>query len=87
MEQLFSNPRGLVILCCFGSLVIGLNMTLVGVLRGDKRFQREASKWTQAFGGGRSMRQQQDHDAAELRRLVQALKDREQPGQEAPHDL
>jgi hypothetical protein len=86
MEQLLSNPRGLVILCCFGALVLGLNMTLVSVLRGDKRFQREASKWTQAFGAGRDARQKQDTDAAELRRLVQQLKDQEQKGTDPTHD-
>ena len=86
MEQLLSNPRGLVILCCFGALVVSLNMTLVGVLRGDKRAQREASKWTQAFGGGRAARQKQDNDAAELHRMVQDLADRQQTGQEPPHD-
>ncbi len=86
MDQLLSNPRGIIILCCFGALVVGLNMTLVGVLRGDKRFQREASKWTQAFDGGRAARQKQDNDAAELRRMVQDLTDRQQTGQEPPHD-
>lgn len=53
MEQLLSNPRGLIIIFCFGALVLGLNLTLIGVLRGDKRFQREASRWGQAIGGGR----------------------------------
>ena len=86
MEQLLSNPRGLVILCCFGALVLGLNMTLIGVLRGDKRFQREASKWTQALGGGRDVRAKQDNDAAELSRLVKQLKEQAQKGSDPPHD-
>jgi hypothetical protein len=86
MEELLSNPRGLVIICCFGALVLGLNMTLVGVLRGDKRFGREAAKWTQAFGGGRATRKQQDSDAAELNRLVRQLKEQEHPGQDPTHD-
>ncbi len=86
MEQLLQNPRGLIILCCFGALVLGLNMTLVGLLRGDKRFQREASKWTQALGGGRAVRQKQDADAAELSRLVKQLKEQAPKEQDPPHD-
>ena len=86
MEQLLSTPRGLVIICCFGALVLGLNATLIGVLRGDKSFQREASRWGQAIGGGREVRQKQDADAAELNRLVKQLKEAEQKGQEPPHD-
>ncbi len=86
MDQLLSNPRGLVILCCFGALVLSLNLSLFGLLRGDKRFQREASKWTQAIGGGREARKKQDSDAAELNRLVKQLKEQEQKGTEPPHD-
>jgi hypothetical protein len=86
MEQLLSNPRGLIIICCFGALVLGLNMTLVGVLRGDKRFQREASKWTQAFTFGRDVLRKQADDAAELNRMVRELKEHEPKGHEPPHD-
>jgi hypothetical protein len=86
MDELLANPTGLVIICCFGALVLGLNMTLVGILRGDKRFQREAFKLTQAFGGGRDVRQKQTNDAAELHRLVQQLKDQDAKGQDPPHD-
>jgi hypothetical protein len=86
MDQLLANPRGLIILCCFGALVLGLNMTLVGILRGDKRFQREASRLTQAFGAGRDVRQKDTADAAELRRLVQQLQDQEPKEPDEPHD-
>lgn len=86
MDELLSNPRGLAIICCFGAVVLGLNMTLLAVLRGDKSFQREASRWTQALGGGREIRQRQDADAAELSRLVQQLKAGEQKEQDPPHD-
>ena len=86
MDQLLSNPRGLVILCCLGALVLSLNLSLFGLLRGDKRFQREASKWTLAIGGGREARKKQDSDAAELNRLVKQLKAQEQKGTDIPHD-
>ena len=86
MEQLLSNPRGLIIICCFGALVLSLNLTLLGVMRGDKRFQHEASKWTQALRGGRDVRAKQDNDAAELSRLVRQLKEQEQKGMDPPHD-
>jgi hypothetical protein len=86
MDQLLSNPRGLVIICCFGALVLGLNMTLVGLLRGDQRFAREASKWTRAFTGGRDVRQQQADTAAELHRLVGQLKTQDHKEQDPPHD-
>ena len=86
MNELWSNPTGLVIICCFGALVLGLNMTLVGILRGDQRFKREAFRLTQAFGGGRDVRQKQASDAAELHRLVQQLKDQDDKGQDPPHD-
>jgi hypothetical protein len=86
VDELLSNPRGIFILCCVGALVFGLNMTLVGVLRGDKRFQREASKWTQAFGGGRDVRRKENADAAELHRLVQEIKDKGLEGQSPKHD-
>jgi hypothetical protein len=86
MDQLLSNPRGLVIICCFGVLVLGLNLTLLGVLRGDKRFQHEASRWGKVIGGGRDLRQKQADDAAELNRLVQQLKEQEQKAQDSPHD-
>ena len=86
MEQLLSNPRGLIIICCFGAAVLGLNLILVSVLRGDKRFAREASKWTQAFGAGRDVRQKQADDAAELNRLVKELQAQERKSQDPPHD-
>jgi hypothetical protein len=86
MDQLLSDPKGLVIICCFGALVLGLNLTLVAALRGDKTFQREASRWTKVLGGGREIRQQQDADAAELNRLVRQLKESEQKGQDPTHD-
>lgn len=86
MEQLLANPRGLAILCCFGALVLALNMTLVGLLRGDKRFYREASKWTQAFGGGRDERRRQESEAAELNRLVRQLREDEPQGPGPAHD-
>jgi hypothetical protein len=86
MDQLLSNPRGIVIICCFAALVIGLNMTLLGLLRGDKRFQREASRLARAFGTGRDVRQKNEAAAQELNRLVTQLKDQEQKGPDEPSD-
>jgi hypothetical protein len=86
MEQLLANPRGLIIICCFGAAVLGLNMILVGVLRGDKRFAREAAKWTQAFSAGRDVREKQADEAAELNRLVKELQAQEKKTQDPPHD-
>lgn len=86
MDQLLSNPRGIVILCCVTVLVVGLNLTLIGVLRGDKRFQREATRFTQALGGGRDVRLRNEAAAAELNRLVKQLKDHEQKGPDQSSD-
>jgi len=82
------DPQSIVILCLIIGFVIGLNMTLFGWLRGDKRIQAEASKWTKAFGGGGSARRAQADQIAELHNAVQRLQapdDRSRrPDQDAP---
>jgi hypothetical protein len=85
MEEFLSNPRGVIIVCCFGAFVLAFNASMLSLLRGDKRFQHEASRWTKAFGGGADVRQKRDAEAAELNRLVNQLKEAKKP-QDPPHD-
>ena len=85
MDQILSNPRGLIIVCCVLAFVLAVNASMLGLLRGDKRLERQASRWTKAFGGGADVRRQRAAEAAELHHLINQLKD-EQPTQDPPHD-
>ncbi len=73
MKDLLSNPQGLLLLCCVGGLIVGLNLTLVGLLRGDARVRFETSRWASAFTGNRTARRQQEADYAELHKRVSGL--------------
>jgi hypothetical protein len=74
MNDLLSNPRGLLALACLGGLVISFNLILFGLLRGDKTVLEEMSKWGKAFGGGRDARQAQAAQLDELHQRVEKLK-------------
>ncbi len=73
MKSLLSNPQGLLLLCCVGGLILGLNLTLLGMLRGDSRVRLETSRWASAITGNRDVRRQQDADYAQLRQRVSEL--------------
>lgn len=69
-----TNPRALVILLCLGGAVIGLNLTLFGLLRGSRSVHEEASKWGKALRGGQELRSQQDAQLSELHQAVAQFK-------------
>ncbi len=76
MNELLSNPRGLLALVCIGGLVISFNLILLGLLRGDKTVLEEMSKWGKAFGGGRDALggKAQSAQLDELHQRVEKLK-------------
>jgi hypothetical protein len=73
MSNLFANPTGLLVVACLCGLVIGLNLTLLGLLTGNKTVHEEASKWGKALRGDREARQRQEAQVEELHRLVTKL--------------
>ena len=73
MNELLSNPKAWLILGCLGAMVLGLNLSLLGLLRRDKAVMEEASKWSKALRGGREGQQRQDAQLYELHRLVSNL--------------
>jgi hypothetical protein len=75
MEDLLANPRGLIIIACFGAMVVGLNLTLFGLLRGDKSVQREAAVWGKVLRGNQASQRQQ----AQLDELHQRVADLQRP--------
>lgn len=82
MKNLLSDPQGLLVLCCIGGLIVGLNLTLIGLLRGDPRVRLETSRWTSAFTGSRTARRQEEANYAELHQRVAKLN--QPPGGEQP---
>jgi hypothetical protein len=90
MNELLANPKGLVILLCFGAVILGLNLSLFGLLRGNKTVQEEASKWGKALSGGQQARRQQDAQLDELHRAVAQFKsqtvDQRKPDDHAPRE-
>ena len=74
MSELLTNPKALIILVCFGGAVIGLNLTLFGMLRGSRSAQEEASKWGQALRGGLEVRARHEAQLNELHQAVSQLK-------------
>ncbi len=80
MNELLANPKIWLILGCLGALVLGLNLSLIGLLRHDKTVAEEASKWGKALRGGREGQKRQEAQIDELHRLVANL-----PPPPAPH--
>jgi hypothetical protein len=85
MSELLANPKALIALACLGALVLGLNLTLFGLLRGSKQVQEEAAKWGKALRGGVDGGRQQEAQLDELHRAVAGLKS-QTGGQDRPHD-
>jgi hypothetical protein len=73
MSELLSNPRAILIVACLGAVILGLNLTLFGLWRGNKTVQAEAAKWGQALRGGREARERQNAQLEELHRAVSQL--------------
>jgi len=73
MNELLANPKAWLILGCLGALVLGLNLSLLGLLRHDKTVAEEASKWGKALRGGAEGQKQQNAQLDELHRLVANL--------------
>ena len=73
MKELLANPASLIIVCGVVALVVGLNLTLFGLLRGDQRVRAEASKWTKPLTGAPEARRRQEAQLDELHKLVQDL--------------
>ncbi len=85
MNPSLPEPATLVVLCLVAGFIIGLHLTLFGLLRGDSRVRQEAAKWTAAVSGGRTGRAAQEAQMAELRRAVEQLQTPPTPPQDPPH--
>ncbi len=69
-----SNPGLLLARCLVIGLVVGVNATLLGLLRrGAGRGGGEAGLWGRALGGARERQHQQTAQLDELHRAVSAL--------------
>lgn len=85
MNPSLTEPGTIVLLCLVGGFIVGLHITLLGLLRGDARVRAEAAKWAAAVGGGRQARTTQDTQMAQLRQAVEQLKAPPTPPQDTPH--
>ena len=74
MNLSLTDPATVLILCLLAGFVVGINATLFGYLRGDKRVRAEAAKWAAAADAGRTTRATQAAQMAELHQAVQNLK-------------
>jgi hypothetical protein len=74
MNDLLKNPAAWVALLCLAAFVVGLNLTLIGLARGDRNVREEASKWGKALRGGVDGRQQAEAQMDELHAAVEQLK-------------
>ena len=73
MPSNLANPSSLVAICLVAVLVIGVNLTLLTVLRRNARGESDAKKWLQAFEGGRAGQRQQNAKLEELHHAVSQL--------------
>ncbi len=67
-----NNPGLLLALCLIGGLVIGVNATLITMLRRGSG-PSDGSPWGQALGGARERQRQQTAEMEELHRAVTNL--------------
>jgi len=70
MPDWLTHPQALIVILCLGTLILGLNASLLGLLRGNTKAWTEAAKWGQVLRGGPESRQRQ---AAQLDELHQAV--------------
>jgi hypothetical protein len=86
MNPALTEPTTLILLCIVAGFILGLHITLFGLLRGDARVRAEASKWMAAADAGRAPRRAHDAQMAELHQAVQNLKASSKPPENPPHD-
>ena len=68
-----TSPGLLLALCVMGGLVIGVNATLVTMLRRGSHSKATSNPWGQALGGARERQRQQTAQMEELHRAVTNL--------------
>ncbi len=78
--------KTIIIILVIIGFVLSVNLTLFGLMRGDKSVRAEASKWGLAVGGGRAAQAGQDAQAAALHSAVAALKQEPAPTEPTPHE-
>jgi len=83
MPDWLTNPKGLIVLLCLGTLILGFNASLFSLLRGNQTAQREASKWSQVLRGGPESQRRQ---AAQLDELHQAVSQLKSKSEDEPND-
>jgi hypothetical protein len=66
--------------------VLSVNLTLFGLMRGDKSVKAEASKWGLAVSGGRQAQAKQDAQSDALHRAVADLQRPPEPPDTQPHE-
>lgn len=78
--------RTIVIVVVIILFVLSVNLTLFGLMRGNKNVQAEASKWALAVGGGRQAQANHDAQVAALHSAVEALKQTQPPAETPTHE-
>jgi hypothetical protein len=68
----FDWPR-IIVIALIVLFVLSINVTLLGLMRGDKTIRAEASKWGLAVGGGQKAQRQNDANADALHAAVTDL--------------
>jgi hypothetical protein len=84
MQAILSNPGLLIALCLIVAIVVGVNATLVSLLR-RRPGPDEAGQWSRALGGPRAQQRQQSAQLDELHRIVAELA-ADQPAPEKPNE-
>ena len=79
--------KSIIIILLIIFLVVGVNLTLFGLLRGGSTARTEAAKWGQALSGGRETQRKNDADMAALHSAVTELKNHPPATDDTPpHD-
>jgi len=86
MNPTLTEPGTIVLLCLITGFVVGLYLTLLGLLRGDRRVHEESAKWVKAVGGGRAGRAEQDAQLEALHKAVQQLRSPDSTPDSSPRD-
>ena len=82
MPPVLSDPRLLIGLVLIVLLVVGINYTLLNLLRGKRPNERQGSAWGRALGGARRAQREQAADYDKLHQAVTALKSKPTEGEE-----